>query len=73
MSQQLVPDANTGRKRHGSNDVALHRHTKKRNVVDSSPTSGQSQPEIFEDWAPSSLVTGLNQAVLQEFMLKVLV
>lgn len=49
MSQTFVPDASTERKRHGSNDVALHRAMKKRNVVDSSPTPGPSQPELFED------------------------
>ena len=49
MSQHTVSDANTERKRELYNDVALPRPAKKRNVIDSSPTSGSSQPEIVED------------------------
>ena len=49
MSQHSASDANTGRKRGICNDVALQRSAKNRNIVDSSPTSGPSQPEIVED------------------------
>ena len=49
MSEHIVSDANTGRKRQGSNDEVLHKPTKRRNVVDSSPSSGPSQVEVLED------------------------
>lgn len=49
MSLHSVPDANAERRRLGYNDVTLQRPTKKRNVVDSSPSPGPSQAELFED------------------------
>ena len=48
MSQHIESDANAGRKRQGC-DVALHTPTKRRNVLDSSPSPGPAQAEMFED------------------------
>lgn len=49
MPLHSVPDANTVRRRLDFNDVTLQRPTRKRNVVDSSPSPGPSQAELFED------------------------